>query len=51
MNTYRINQFKKINNFNYMGLPAKLKIINGSETNWLDITEHELQQIINLLSI
>lgn len=47
---YRISQFNKIST-EYCDFKPKLKIIKpDGETNWLDIEETELQQIIAILT-
>ena len=48
---YRKAQFDKVSTA-YSGYKPKLKIIKmDGETNWLDIGEDELQQIITIMLI
>ncbi len=48
---YRKLQFAKISTV-YSEHTTKIKIIKpDGETNWLDITENELQQIIQILTL
>lgn len=47
---YRKSQFKEVNTV-YDEFKPKIKIIKpNGETNWLDITELELQEIIEILT-
>jgi hypothetical protein len=50
MNNYRIKEFKKVDTI-YQEYKPKIKIIKpNGETNWLDITEKELQKIKTILT-
>ena len=49
MSQYRWNQLSNVENEYIGGNLPKIKIINGGETNWLDIEYQELIKIIKLL--
>ena len=50
MNSYRIKELKKVETI-YQEFKPKIKIIKpNGETNWLDITEEELQKITAILT-
>lgn len=50
MDKYRAKEFKKVDTI-YSEFRPKLKIIKpNGETNWLDITEKELQKIKFILT-